>query len=159
MGTVKDMLEAKRKKEEGTPPDYWILFEIYYSDNTREDVLGKDWNVASEENYLYIWDVSRLADGASRPPLRMVNLTEVRMVKLYQQERVKRMRKTKNGKAAQEEEFIYVNVEFPCRTAKASEGNEIEVPPWEDDPEEAKGGEEQVGGDSVQVPPSEVPEG
>lgn len=162
MGTVKDMLEAKKRREEAIKPDYWINFDITYENNTVESLLGKDWDVAAEENYLYIWDVSRLADGSDRPPLCMINLSEVRSIKTTHLERVKRVKRTKNG-SKEEEEYLNVNVEFPCRTAKSTEGDEVEVPPWEGEDEfeakEAEGGEVQVGGDGVPSPTNEVPKG
>lgn len=162
MATVRDMLEAKKKREEAIKPDYWIHFQITYENNTIENVLGKDWDVAAEERYMYIWDVSRLGDGADRPPLRMINLDEVRSIETTHLERVKRVKRTKGG-SKEEEEYLNVNVEFPCRTAKSTE-DEVEIPPWEDQPEqskdaEAEGGEEQVGADGVRESPEGVPEG
>lgn len=97
-------------------PDYWHLYTFYFSDNTKEEVMGKYADYDSDMRYMWVYDTNTLGDGSKREAVRMVNLSEVKHITTAQVERMK----DKDGG------YVYasVNVEFPSRYASEKESAE-----------------------------------
>lgn len=68
-------------------PDYWNLYQIFFIDNTKEEVLGKYVEYDDGYHLLFVYDAPKLSTGETREPLRIVPLEGVRQVKVMQVER------------------------------------------------------------------------